>query len=92
LQGPDKVVSVRSSGSIRADSGDMLRLAAVAGSGLIFQPWFIVEEDVQAGRLERVLEDYTSEALGIYAVYPSRRYLSAKVRTFVDFLIEELGT
>jgi DNA-binding transcriptional LysR family regulator len=70
----------------------MLRLAAMAGSGLIFQPWFIVEEDVKAGRLERVLEGYTSEELGIYAVYPSRRYLSAKVRTFVDFLIEQLAT
>ncbi|HEX8884987.1 MAG TPA: LysR family transcriptional regulator [Noviherbaspirillum sp.] len=92
LQGQGKVVSVRSSGSIKADNGDMLRLAAVAGSGLIFQPWFIVEEDVQAGRLERVLEDYTSEELGIYAVYPSRRYLSAKVRTFIDFLIEGIGT
>jgi DNA-binding transcriptional LysR family regulator len=86
LQGPGNVVSVRSSGSIRADNGDMLRLAAMAGSGLIFQPWFIVEEDVKAGRLERVLEGYTSEELGIYAVYPSRRYLSAKVRTFVYFL------
>ncbi|MFL6715831.1 MAG: LysR family transcriptional regulator [Burkholderiaceae bacterium] len=92
LQGAGTIVSVRSSGSIKADNGDMLRLAAVAGSGLIFQPWFIVEEDVRAGRLERVLEDYTSEELGIYAVYPSRRHLSAKVRTFVDFLFEQLGT
>jgi DNA-binding transcriptional LysR family regulator len=91
LQGPDGIVSVRSTGSIRADNGDMLRLAAIAGCGLIFEPWFIVDADVRAGRLERVLENYTSEELGIYAVYPSRRYLSAKVRTFVDFLLEQLG-
>jgi DNA-binding transcriptional LysR family regulator len=91
LQGADGIVSVRSSGSIKADNGDMLRLAAVAGAGLIFQPWFIVEEDVRAGLLERVLQDYTSEELGIHAVYPSRRHLSAKVRTFVDFLFEQLG-
>jgi DNA-binding transcriptional LysR family regulator len=90
LQGPDGIVSVRSTGAIRADNGDMLRLAAIAGCGLIFQPWFIVDADVRAGRLERVLENYTSEELGIYAVYPSRRYLSAKVRTFVDFLLEQL--
>jgi DNA-binding transcriptional LysR family regulator len=90
LQGPNGIVSVRSTGIIKADNGDLLRQAAVAGSGLIFQPWFIVEEDVRAGRLERVLEEYTSEELGIYAVYPSRRYLSAKVRTFVDFIFEEL--
>lgn len=92
LHGADGVVSVRSTGSIRADNGDMLRLAAVAGCGLIFQPWFIIEEDVRAGRLEQVLQDYTSEELGIYAVYPSRRHLSAKVRTFVDFVAEKLDS
>ncbi|TFW08514.1 LysR family transcriptional regulator [Oxalobacteraceae bacterium OM1] len=91
LQGPDGIVSVRSSGAIKADNGDLLRLAAIAGSGLIFQPWFIVEEDVRAGRLERVLDGYVSEELGIYAVYPSRRHLSAKVRTFVDVLLEQLA-
>jgi DNA-binding transcriptional LysR family regulator len=92
LQGPDgNIVGVRCSGSIRADNGDMLRLAALAGSGLIFQPRFIVEDDIRAGRLEQVLANYTSEELGIHAVYPSRRHLSAKVRTFVDFLASELG-
>jgi DNA-binding transcriptional LysR family regulator len=91
LKGPDGLVGVRCSGSIRADNGDMLRLAAIAGSGLIFQPRFIVEEDIRAGRLEQVLSDYTSEELGIHAVYPSRRHLSAKVRTFVDFLVSELA-
>lgn len=89
LQGPDGIVNVRSNGAIKADNGDILRLAAVAGSGLIFQPGFIVDEDVRAGRLEQVLKNYTSEELGIYAVYPSRRYLSAKVRTFVDFLVKQ---
>ncbi|WP_205609772.1 LysR family transcriptional regulator [Noviherbaspirillum galbum] len=90
LKGPDGIVSVRGTGSIRADNGDILRLAALAGGGLIFQPRFIVEDDLRAGRLERVLEDYTSEELGIHAVYPSRRHLSAKVRTFVDFLAAEM--
>jgi DNA-binding transcriptional LysR family regulator len=90
LQGPDGIVSVRCTGPIKADNGDMLRLAAIAGIGLIYQPWFIVEGDVRSGLLERVLTHYTSEELGIYAVYPSRRYLSAKVRTFVDFLVDAL--
>ena len=91
MLGPEGVVSVQTTGSIKADSGDMLRLAAVAGIGLIFQPWFIVEEDVRTGRLEQVLDRYTSEELGIHAVYPSKLYLSAKVRTFIDFLVEDLG-
>lgn len=76
--------------TIKADNGDMLRLAAVSGAGFIFQPLFIVEEDLQAGRLVQVLAEYASRELGIYAIYPSRKHLSAKVRTFVDFLVERL--
>jgi DNA-binding transcriptional LysR family regulator len=91
LQGPDGIVTVASAGSIKADNGDMLRLAAVSGAGLAFQPHFIVDEDVRSGRLVRVLPDYTSEELGIYALYPSRKHLSAKVRTFVDFLVDHLA-
>jgi DNA-binding transcriptional LysR family regulator len=87
LYGDEGLVTMRSTGPIKADNGDMLRLAALNGSGLIFQPRFIVDEDVRAGRLLRVLANYASEELGIYAVYPSRKHLSAKVRTFVDFLV-----
>jgi len=46
---------------------------------------------LQAGRLVQVLHDYTSNEYGIYAVYPSRKHLSAKVRTFVDFLVSRLS-
>jgi DNA-binding transcriptional LysR family regulator len=90
LQGPSPV-AVRSAGSIKADNGDMLRLAALSGAGLIFQPLFIVAEDLRARRLVQVLPKYASGELGIYAMYPSRKHLSAKVRTFVDFLVKRLG-
>jgi DNA-binding transcriptional LysR family regulator len=85
-----KEVVIPIDGGIKADNGDMLRLAALNGAGLIFQPLFIVEEDLRAGRLVQVLADYASAELGIYAIYPSRKHLSAKVRTFVDFLVERL--
>jgi DNA-binding transcriptional LysR family regulator len=90
LEGPDGPVTVRSGGPVRADNGDMLRLAALSGAGLIFQPRFIVEEDLEAGRLVQVLPAFTSAELGIYAIYPSRKHLSPKVRTFVDFLVANL--
>lgn len=90
LQGTGELVTVRSTGSIKADNGDMLRLAALHGAGLIFQPQFIVADDVQAGRLVQVLKSYTSEELGVYALYPSRKHLSTKVRTFVDLLVARL--
>ena len=86
--GQDLPISIAA--TIKADNGDLLRLAALSGAGLIFQPHFIVEEDLQAGRLVQVLAEYASRELGIYAIYPSRKHLSAKVRTFVDFLVERL--
>lgn len=91
LTSGDEQTSVRIDGAIRADNGDMLRLAAVSGAGLISQPLFIVEDDLRAGRLVQVLAQYASLELGIYALYPSRKHLSAKVRTFVDFLVEGFG-
>lgn len=83
---------IRIEGAIKANNGDMLRLAALSGAGLILQPLFIVEEDLKAGRLVQVLNEYAATDFGIYAVYPSRKHLSAKVRTFVDFLVAKLGS
>ncbi|MBU6484915.1 MAG: LysR family transcriptional regulator [Betaproteobacteria bacterium] len=77
---------VRVSGPVHANSGAMLAALAVAGVGIILEPDFIVAADVRAGRLVRLLPDYTPPSMRIYAAYPSRRHLSAKVRTFVDFL------
>jgi|ERR1019366_1207328 DNA-binding transcriptional LysR family regulator len=91
LKSEDIEEVIHIAGAIKANNGDMLRLAALNGAGLIFQPLFIVEEDLQTGRLVQVLSVYTSTEFGIYAVYPSRKHLSAKVRTFVDFLVGRLG-
>ncbi|MFP5392214.1 MAG: substrate binding domain-containing protein, partial [Gammaproteobacteria bacterium] len=71
-----------------ANNGDTLRATALSGAGIILQPTFIVGEDIAAGRLVPLLTDYTSAELGIYALYPSRKHLSAKVRALVDFLVQ----
>jgi DNA-binding transcriptional LysR family regulator len=88
--GPDNPVIVPIDGPIRADNGDLIRLAAIKGAGIVFQPQFIVDDDIAAGTLVRVLANWQSAELGIYVLYPSRKHLSAKVRTFVDFLVAEL--
>lgn len=80
--------TVKVSGRLRASNGDMAKLAALEGVGLIRQPRFLIGDELRAGRLVEVLRHYHSEELGIYAVYPSRKHLSAKVRVFVDFLSE----
>lgn len=87
---PDGPLVVPISGPIRADNGDIIRLAALSGAGILFQPHFIVGDDLAAGRLVQLLPEWQSAELGVYAVYPSRKHLSAKVRTFVDFLAAAL--
>lgn len=83
--------AVRVRPSVHATNGDLLRRLAVEGGGVIVQPGFIVEDDIAAGRLVQVLPEWTLGAFGLYAVYLSRRQLSAKVRVFIDYLVEALG-
>ena len=85
-----RAVEVRIDGRYKASSSLAVRDALVAGFGLSLIPRIYVEKDLAAGRLVSVLDDWTPVATTIYAVYPSRRYLQAKLRAFLDFLIEEL--
>jgi DNA-binding transcriptional LysR family regulator len=80
--------AVRVAGPVHANNGDLLTAAAVEGIGILMEPDFIVDAELRSGRLVRMLADYTAPTTGIYAVYASRRHLSAKVRAFVDFLAE----
>lgn len=73
-------------GSLRANNGDALLAAAVAGLGIILQPAFIVDQALSDGRLVALLDSYQAGEGGIYVVYPSRRHLPLKVRSFIDFL------
>ncbi|MHB1218969.1 MAG: LysR family transcriptional regulator [Alphaproteobacteria bacterium] len=84
-----RAVSVR--GNLRANNGDAIRQALLAGLGVAVLPAFIVGPDVQAGRLREVLSDYLPNRASVYAVYPHSRHLSAKVRVFVDFLADRFG-
>lgn len=79
---------VKVSGNMEANVADALRMAAIAGLGLVLLPTYMVGQDIRKGRLMPVLTDYVPAPLEIHAVYPHRKHLSAKVRTFVDFLSE----
>ena len=78
-------------GRMSANSGDMLRVAALHGHGFVHLPTFIVGDDLKAGTLVSVLEPYISQDLTLNAVYPTARHLSPKVRAFVDFLGDRFG-
>jgi DNA-binding transcriptional LysR family regulator len=83
--GGERAVRVR--GSLHSNNGDLLAEAAARGAGIVFEPAFIVGPDVRAGRLVPLLQDYVPAPVPIYAVYPSRKHLSAKIRLFIDFLV-----
>jgi DNA-binding transcriptional LysR family regulator len=92
LTGPDgEAHDVRVSGPLIANSGELLIASAAAGLGLVMAPEFMMEPELAAGTLLRVLPDYEGPLLDTWAVYPSRRQLSAKVRLFVDHLIETVS-
>jgi len=87
----DRRYVVNVSGPLRSNSGDLLRAASVGGAGVMLLPTFYVGEDLERGRLRPILTDYRLQEYGIYALYPSRKHLTAKVKAFVDFLIERFG-
>ena len=73
-------------GNLRANNGDALLGAALAGQGIIYQPTFLVGDSLRDGSLVRVLAEHEIPELGIYAVLPSGRQAPAKVRVVIDFL------
>jgi DNA-binding transcriptional LysR family regulator len=79
--------AIRAAGTVHANNGLMLATLAAAGVGVALEPDFIVAPALAAGALMPILGGYAPTAAGIYAVYASRRHLSAKVRAFVDFLV-----
>ncbi len=85
------VHEVAVAGPVTANNGDALLNVAIAGGGVVVQPTFIAGEALRAGSLVRLLDDYEVAPRSIYALYAHRQYLSAKVRTFVDFLAERFG-
>lgn len=84
--GKDSETVIPIVGNLRANNGDALLAAALAGQGLIYQPTFLVGDNLRDGSLVRLLSEYPVPELGIYAVLPSGRQAPAKVRVVIEFL------
>ena len=69
-----------------SNSALLLRDFALAGMGIAMRPSFSLGDDLRCGKLQRVLADFEMGSMSVMMVYPSRRLLSAKVRSFVDFI------
>jgi DNA-binding transcriptional LysR family regulator len=78
--------SVRVSGNLISNSGETLRGAALQGVGVWLAAGFLIGDDLDSGRLIRLLPEYRPVEMAMNAIYPHRHHLSAKVRTFIDLL------
>lgn len=92
FEGPDGPVTAKIRPCVRSNSGDICRAGALQHQGIVLQPSFLVGPDIEAGRLVEVLPEYRSLEIGIYAVYPTRKQVSPKVRLLIDFLVEAFRT
>ncbi|WP_250533786.1 LysR family transcriptional regulator [Caballeronia sp. AZ10_KS36] len=86
LSGPDGAVTVKNQAVLKTNDTSMALQLVKAGIGLAYFPLWIVEAELASGALVRVLPDYAAFAPAVYAVYTSRKYMTTKVRTFIDFL------
>jgi DNA-binding transcriptional LysR family regulator len=84
----DEQKTVNVKGLLESNDGQILRAAALDGMGILVQPSYIVYDDIVAGRLVPMLDDWDLPRLSINLAYPSRKHPSAKVRTFIDFMAE----
>jgi len=88
-EGEEHTITV--SGNLETNNPMMLHGAALDGHGIILSPLWLIGPDIKAGRLQHVLPAYHWPDSAIQAVYPPGRHLSARVRSFVDFLVEQFA-
>jgi DNA-binding transcriptional LysR family regulator len=91
FRGPKGWEQVRVRPRLRANNGEMLRAAAVAGLGICILPSFIAAPSIENGELEVFMRDYPLEEGALHAVMPPGRATTARVRALVDFLVLRFG-
>ncbi len=92
FDGPKGEATVRIRGNLLTNGGMLMRAAAIGGVGIIMAPNFLVDQDLAHGTLVPVMERYVPRQLRLEVLYPHRHRMSAKVRLFIDMLVEQLGT
>lgn len=86
----DKNTEIKVKGRLKTNNASVVRRLLLDGAGIAVLSEFLVNEDLEAGRLVHLLPDYHLAAAGIYAVYQNRRLQQTKIRKFIDFLAENL--
>jgi DNA-binding transcriptional LysR family regulator len=81
-----KIVTIKVSGNMGCNDGQVLHEWALAGKGLAWRSMWEVGSEIESGQLQTVLNQYAAPGNDIYAVFAQRRHLPLRIRTFVDFL------
>ncbi|MEZ2129449.1 MULTISPECIES: LysR family transcriptional regulator [unclassified Sinorhizobium] len=92
LEGPNGALTLRPEGTLITNSSEVIREAVIAGLGIALRSTWDIGSELREGRLVQVLPAYEgSRNVALSAVYPSRQFLPAKVRLFIDYLAELYG-
>ena len=86
-----EVIHLRPGGRLDCSDGQVLHDWCLSGLGLAWRSTWEVEQDVAAGHLQVVLQEFAAPANGIYAVFAQRKHLPLRVRLWIDFLKHSYG-
>jgi DNA-binding transcriptional LysR family regulator len=86
-----KVRAVHPRGRFKADNGEALLSAALAGLGIAAMPDFLIETHIASGALAALLTDHLLVEAGMYVVRPPGDFASRKVRALIDIMLEYYG-
>ncbi|QUM76840.1 LysR family transcriptional regulator [Moritella sp. 24] len=76
---------------VLSNSSEMELSLCLAGHGITRMPRFNLGDEIETGKLVELLSDYQRQEINLYLIYPSRKYVSSKVRRFIDFVVAELS-
>lgn len=88
FEGPEGSVTVKTVPRLKTNNGDTNLACALNDQGIVLQPSFLVGKYIKVGELVELIPEYKSIELGIYAIYPTRKLVSPKVRLLIDFLVQ----
>ena len=91
LQLPEGTKKFAVKGPFESDDGDVLTNWALAGHGIVLKPTFAVREELRAGTLVPVLEDFPPVPVQLGCLYSHRRHQDPKTRLFIDFLAKPIA-
>lgn len=84
-----QVTTLELSTMLQSNNTLMLRELILAHGGIGYLPHWLIADELRAGQLVQLLPDYRLNAIALHAVYLDRRHLSAKIRSFIDFMVEK---